>query len=100
MLLSHNGKRAVLALGATQNGIRREPDVRLFRRASRMMPLIYNCDLEKKALERAKAYSETPQAPEGASENVFIFEGKRVLTDKKLADRVGICLFIEKIEQM
>ncbi|VDM84548.1 unnamed protein product, partial [Strongylus vulgaris] len=69
----HNALRSELAQGHVSNGKPQDPVVNM-RRASKMMQLTYNCDLETKALKRAKEYKLSPTAPEGVSENVFVYK--------------------------
>ncbi|VDK48127.1 unnamed protein product [Cylicostephanus goldi] len=89
----HNEHRAVLALGATRNSKRRIPDIVLMRKANQMPELKYNCELEVKALERARQAPTVADNSEGLVENVFVWDKKKVPKWEKLARRVRYGLF-------
>ncbi|KHJ97016.1 SCP-like protein [Oesophagostomum dentatum] len=76
----HNTLRSSLALGAVNNGKTNNT----CRKASKMPQLIYCCELEKKAMERASQCDQMDSTPQGnVSENNWNFTEKidRELTD-------------------
>ncbi|CAJ0590145.1 unnamed protein product [Cylicocyclus nassatus] len=85
----HNEHRAVLALGGTRNGKRRIPDILLMRKANQMGELKYNCELEMKALERARQGPAQADNSEGLVENVFVWDKKKIPKWDKLARRAA-----------